>query len=118
MKALLFKVYCYRGSDKLVWFEVEEAESETSGRGCRGPHDRRRGRVVSVPQYRRQESREAGLRVGGRLQARDQVLPGEGQLVSSPSPPPRSHEASRAALPSSHRHDPDDPIAPSSLAFP
>lgn len=24
MKALLFKVYCYRGSDKLVWFEVED----------------------------------------------------------------------------------------------
>ena len=30
MKALLFKVYCYRGSDKLVWFEVED---HTTGEG-------------------------------------------------------------------------------------
>jgi hypothetical protein len=24
MTAVLFKVYCYRGSDKQVWFEVED----------------------------------------------------------------------------------------------
>lgn len=24
MTALLFKVYCYRGADKQVWFEVED----------------------------------------------------------------------------------------------
>lgn len=24
MQALLFKVYCYRGRDKLVWYEVED----------------------------------------------------------------------------------------------
>lgn len=24
MKALLFKVYCYRGTDKLIWYEVED----------------------------------------------------------------------------------------------
>lgn len=30
MKALLFKVYCYRGSDKLIWYEVED---RTTGEG-------------------------------------------------------------------------------------
>ena len=24
MTAVLFKVYCYRGSDKQIWFEVED----------------------------------------------------------------------------------------------
>ncbi len=24
MDALLYKVYCYRGTDKLVWYEVED----------------------------------------------------------------------------------------------
>jgi hypothetical protein len=24
MTALLFKVYCYRGADKQIWFEVED----------------------------------------------------------------------------------------------
>lgn len=27
MTALLYKVYCYRGTDKQVWFEVEDAET-------------------------------------------------------------------------------------------
>lgn len=30
MKALLYKVYCYRGTDKLIWFEVED---RTTGEG-------------------------------------------------------------------------------------
>ena len=30
MKALLYKVYCYRGTDKLVWYEVED---RTTGEG-------------------------------------------------------------------------------------
>lgn len=30
MNGLLFKVYCYRGSDKQVWFEVED---RTTGQG-------------------------------------------------------------------------------------
>ncbi len=27
MTALLYKVYCYRGMDKQVWFEVEDSET-------------------------------------------------------------------------------------------
>lgn len=27
MKALLFKVYCYRGQEKLVWYEVEDRDT-------------------------------------------------------------------------------------------
>ncbi len=27
MKALLYKVYCYRGTDKQVWFEVEDTST-------------------------------------------------------------------------------------------
>lgn len=30
MTAVLYKVYCYRGSDKQVWFEVEDM---TTGQG-------------------------------------------------------------------------------------
>ena len=30
MKALLYKVYCYRGADKLIWFELED---RTTGEG-------------------------------------------------------------------------------------
>lgn len=30
MNALLYKVYCYRGSDKLIWYEVEDG---TTGEG-------------------------------------------------------------------------------------
>ena len=30
MNGVLFKVYCYRGSDKQVWFEVED---RTTGQG-------------------------------------------------------------------------------------
>ena len=30
MNALLYKVYCYRGTDKQVWFEVEDM---TTGQG-------------------------------------------------------------------------------------
>ena len=30
MTAILFKVYCYRGTDKQVWFEVED---RTTGQG-------------------------------------------------------------------------------------
>lgn len=27
MNALLYKVYCYRGSDKQIWFEVEDTST-------------------------------------------------------------------------------------------
>ena len=27
MTAVLFKVYCYRGSDKQIWFEVEDTST-------------------------------------------------------------------------------------------
>ncbi|MDH3629301.1 MAG: hypothetical protein OEV00_15645 [Acidobacteriota bacterium] len=27
MTALLYKVYCYRGTDKQVWFEVEDSQT-------------------------------------------------------------------------------------------
>ena len=27
MTALLYKVYCYRGTDKQVWFEVEDSDT-------------------------------------------------------------------------------------------
>jgi hypothetical protein len=30
MKGLLYKVYCYRGTDKLIWYEVED---RTTGEG-------------------------------------------------------------------------------------
>ncbi len=30
MTAVLYKVYCYRGSDKQIWFEVEDM---TTGQG-------------------------------------------------------------------------------------
>ena len=30
MEAVLYKVYCYRGADKQVWFEVEDM---TTGQG-------------------------------------------------------------------------------------
>ena len=30
MTAVLFKVYCYRGTDKQIWFEVEDT---TTGQG-------------------------------------------------------------------------------------
>jgi hypothetical protein len=30
MDALLYKVYCYRGSDKQIWFEIED---RATGRG-------------------------------------------------------------------------------------
>ena len=27
MNALLYKVYCYRGSEKLIWYEVEDGST-------------------------------------------------------------------------------------------
>ena len=27
MNAVLYKVYCYRGTDRQIWFEVEDAET-------------------------------------------------------------------------------------------
>ena len=37
MKGLLYKVYCYRGSDKLIWYEVED---RTTGEGVAWSPDR------------------------------------------------------------------------------
>mgnify|MGYP001812564104 CR=1 FL=1 len=37
MKGLLYKVYCYRGSDKLIWYEVEDC---TTGEGVAWSPDR------------------------------------------------------------------------------
>jgi hypothetical protein len=38
MVAVLYKVYCYRGSDKQVWFEVEDL---TTGQGVAWSPSRR-----------------------------------------------------------------------------
>ena len=37
MRGLLYKVYCYRGSDKLIWYEVED---RTTGEGVAWSPDR------------------------------------------------------------------------------
>ena len=38
MQAVLYKVYCYRGSDKQIWFEVED---EATGQGVAWSPSRR-----------------------------------------------------------------------------
>ena len=45
MNALLYKVYCYRGSDKQIWFEVEDT---STGQGVAWSPSRRT--VVSKAQ--------------------------------------------------------------------
>ena len=38
MQAVLYKVYCYRGTDKQIWFEVED---EATGQGVAWSPSRR-----------------------------------------------------------------------------